>query len=319
MLRADETELPKTRVAFAAPAADSAAKAPKFNAQSVELISDGMYIVRSKLGKVLDVDCGYRFNGVNVQMWKSNGSNAQKFNISFVGGGYYKILASRSGKAVDVVHSSKKNGANVRQYSWNKSAAQLWKASISDRGGIVFTNKSSGKVLDIAGGSKANGANVQQYKANGSKAQTWTLEATSWVNEFSGVQLEMYNRAQKISSKTKYLIMVDRWNCRIGVFRGSGAAGEWDFIKYTLCTPGKWLTKTPWGTYETLYRKSHLDGEPRAIYCTNFAPQYYFHSVLDSASELGQRLSHGCVRLLWSDAKWIYTSIPLGTRVNIYN
>lgn len=54
--------------------------------------------------------------------------------------------------------------------------------------------------------------------------------------------------------------------------------------------------------------------------------EYLFHSVptdrwgriiVDEARKLGQKASHGCIRLTLPDAKWLYDSIPYGTRVVI--
>ena len=55
--------------------------------------------------------------------------------------------------------------------------------------------------------------------------------------------------------------------------------------------------------------------------------QYLFHPVPTGVSfgdyfpsesqKLGQRASHGCVRLSVADAQWFYNSIPDGTPVHI--
>ena len=34
---------------------------------------------------------------------------------------------------------------------------------------------------------------------------------------------------------------------------------------------------------------------------------------------LGMGISHGCVRLALADAKWIYDTIPSGTKVVVYH
>ena len=54
--------------------------------------------------------------------------------------------------------------------------------------------------------------------------------------------------------------------------------------------------------------------------------EYLFHSVptdkkgniiANEARKLGTKASHGCIRLSLPDAKWIYDTIPLGTKVVI--
>ena len=44
-----------------------------------------------------------------------NGTKPQRFNISYVGKGYYKIIAEHSGKALTVENDTRKAGVNVVQ------------------------------------------------------------------------------------------------------------------------------------------------------------------------------------------------------------
>ena len=131
------------------------------------------------------------------------------------------------------------------------------------------------------------------------------------------VRANMSGRAQGFSSRTGWLIMVDRGNARVGIY--TGWQGHWTENRYVMCTPGKPSTQTITGTYTTQYRKPHLSDTPSAMYCTNIWGGYFFHSILRSTSELGNHLSHGCIRMNWPDAYFIYTQVPLGTTVNIYN
>jgi uncharacterized protein YjdB len=131
------------------------------------------------------------------------------------------------------------------------------------------------------------------------------------------VRSNMDGRAQGFSSRTGWLIMVDRGNARVGIY--TGWQGHWTENRYVMCTPGKPSTQTITGTYTTQYRKPHLSDTPSAMYCTNIWGGYFFHSILRSTSELGNHLSHGCIRMNWPDAYFIYTQVPLGTTVNIYN
>ena len=60
-------------------------------------------------------------------------------------------------------------------------------------------------------------------------------------------------------------------------------------------------------------------------YFTQFYGDYLFHSVLYYQNSnrvmdgrLGINASHGCVRLAIENAKWIYDTIPRGTKVVTY-
>lgn len=44
---------------------------------------------------------------------------------------------------------------------------------------------------------------------------------------------------------------------------------------------------------------------------------YYFHGT-DNEASVGSAASHGCLRMLRDDIKWMYENIPVGTQVYIY-
>lgn len=134
--------------------------------------------------------------------------------------------------------------------------------------------------------------------------------------------------AQSFSSKTKYLILVDRAACMVYVFEGS--KGNWSPVKYFPCSVGKKSTPTITGSFETSIKGKYFDPKSggRCWYYTIFKGNYYFHSVIYDYNPqpvnvidgtMGAWVSHGCVRLNLEDAKYIYDDIPSGTKVYIYN
>ena len=158
---------------------NTAAQAFKLN--SVQLINNGTYVIQSTIvtPMVLDISGGSKSSGGNAQIYRSNGTSAQKFTISYIGSGYYTITNVNSGLKLDVSAGSTANGANVQQYGWNGTDAQKW---IIDYSNGVYTFKSvvSKKFLDVSGGSRFSGGNVQQYAWNGSAAQKWILRDENW-------------------------------------------------------------------------------------------------------------------------------------------
>mgnify|MGYP002584530156 CR=1 FL=1 len=131
-------------------------------------------------------------------------------------------------------------------------------------------------------------------------------------------------RAQPYSSRTGYLILVDRAACRTSVFRGS--AGAWNMICDWQCAPGKPSTPTVGGEFTVGSKGYYFDsGNARCYWFTQFYGDYLFHSVLYSKyngslmdGRVGMQLSHGCVRLAIQNAKWIYDNIPTGTKVVVF-
>ena len=125
-------------------------------------------------GSCLDVDGASSSNGANVQIWESNGSAAQTFNIISTGSNTYKIQAQCSGKMLDVAGGNDANGANVQQYTDNGSFAQAWTFEPAGNGYYYILN-AYGRALDVRDCGYTNGTNVQIWAKNTNTAQKWRL------------------------------------------------------------------------------------------------------------------------------------------------
>lgn len=152
-----------------------------FSLKPCDIVSRGLYTLSyaaSSTARVVDVESCSWSNGANVQLYESNGTNAQKFVIDPQGDGYYRIMLALSGKAIDVTNGSTLSGGNVQIYTWNGTAAQLWSVVLED-GGLAFVNKGSGLRFEVAGGRDVNGANIVQSDETRNSASHWLLYATS--------------------------------------------------------------------------------------------------------------------------------------------
>ena len=297
---------------------EDAAGASMLTVAKTELLPSGTYLVRSRvdISKVLDVQNGAFINCANVQIFTSNDTGAQKWNVSKNSDGTYTFVNCRSKKALDVENGVAANGSNVQQYESNSTLAQRWVVDWNEKaGGYEFASAlDSNYVLDLAGGSSIDGSNIQIYQRNGTAAQSFILTKASYVPTAEDIMLE---KAQGYSSGTNYLILVNKGEHRVCVF--SGYHNNWSLIQSWSCVVGKPSTPTPSGTFRTTgFKRPALTTDSRAIYCTQIHGGYFFHSILVSESELGNSLSHGCVRLPYSAANWIYTTIGAGTTVVIY-
>ena len=299
--------------------------AQSFSLKSTDLLGTGTYVIRSSMasGKVLDVKGASSSNGANVQLYSENGTGAQKWRIAKGRDGLYTITNCNSGKVLDVANGKAFNGANVQQYGSNGTAAQKWRLSWdAASGGLVFASAIDPSfALDIKGASTANGANAQLYEANRTQAQAFTLKPTTYQPDT--VRSRMESKAQGYSSSTNWLIMVDTTSNYLGVFRGS--RGNWKVDKYWICSTGKKSTPTVLGQF-TVTGKGYSFGHGyTCYYYTQFYGDYLIHSVkyyqgtfrvLDG--RMGVNISEGCVRLPLDRAKWIYDTIPYGTKVVTY-
>ncbi len=130
--------------------------------------------------------------------------------------------------------------------------------------------------------------------------------------------------ANAASSKTDYVVVVDRGANYVGVF--AGPYGGRQAVRVMQCDTGA-NGATPAGRYTIGVRGTHFSkNNYTCYYYTAFkGSKYLFHSVLYKRGtdevldgRLGESISHGCVRLSIEDAKWIYDNVPRGTRVVIY-
>ncbi len=129
--------------------------------------------------QVLDVAGGNRDNGANVQLYRKNGSEAQRFLLTYHPEGYYTICSVLSRRLLEVQYAGRENGSNVDVYDGNETDAQRWILKKTSDGFYQMLNMGSGLFLNLAGGQTRNGTNVQVYQRTGSTAQKFRLTAVS--------------------------------------------------------------------------------------------------------------------------------------------
>ena len=295
--------------------------AQRFYVDQVDPLQDGMYALHigSNYKQVVDVAGGSNSDGANIQSWESNNSGAQKWNIFKNNDGSYRIINAVNGKALDVSEAKAYVGANVQQYTWNGSNAQKWIVRYDREAGFVFESSlNSNLVLETSSYGAGNGVNIQLGTASGRGNQRFCLERTTYVPPMAADKQAMQDRIWGYGSGTQWLIAVDRSTHKVGVFKGS--ANNWSLQYYWSCVTGAPGTPTITGTYRTTgFKRTVLSTDSRARWCTQIWGGYFFHTILASDNELGKSLSHGCLRMSYPSAQWIYNNIYSGTTVAIYN
>ncbi len=127
-----------------------------------------------------------------------------------------------------------------------------------------------------------------------------------------------------ISSATNWLIIVDTQQNYVSVFRGS--QWNWTLDRMFRCSSGASSSPTVKGYFTVGSRGLGFGHGYTCWYYTQFYGNYLFHSVLYNQGSmssikdgrLGYNISAGCVRLDISNAKWIYDTIPSGTKVYVF-
>ena len=131
----------------------------------------------------------------------------------------------------------------------------------------------------------------------------------------------------------KYLLMVDVTNQITRAFTYDEEGLYTVLVREMICSTGTEKNPTPLGTTIMPKKRARWGYFPtwdsHAQYLTRIDSANAFHSVLYTAPDestlsvksfeaLGTPASHGCVRLLVSDAKWIYDNCPAGTIITVY-
>ena len=137
-------------------------------------------------------------------------------------------------------------------------------------------------------------------------------------------RLNEYGTKKTLTSATNYYINVDLSKQRVNIFTKS--EGVWILDRSLICSTGKPSTPTVKGEFTIKDKGPMFRAGSNTIcnYYTRFYGNYLFHTVLlDNKGNiqdgrLGTPLSHGCIRLAIDDAKYIYTTIPFGTKVSIH-
>lgn len=165
--------------------------------------------------------------------------------------------------------------------------------------------------------------NLQAFKCNYTTAKYLTRQKLDYV--------------KKYSSKTKYLIWVSHYTQQVNIFQGK--KGSWKLIKTFPCATGKYNTRSPRGTFRIGQKENGwYYVNTYEEYVTHYYGRNSFHtrvhrypagssqshhkfpiaSKIYADATIGKPVSNGCVRLMDSDAYYIWKYMPANTTVISY-
>lgn len=140
--------------------------------------------------------------------------------------------------------------------------------------------------------------------------------------DYSKATKEGFVDLRGYSSKTDYLVWVSRYTQKVVVYQGK--KGDWEVIRTFPCSSGANNTPTPEGIYDINGRTWRWNFD--YYYVNNvsiFSGGHAFHTILIDYGgsiydgRVGIPLSHGCVRMLPEDCRYIY-NLPMRTTVIVY-
>lgn len=130
--------------------------------------TDGTYtFVNVATGKVLDVNANSSKSGAMVQVYKPNGTDAQKWTLARQAKSPKSIPYNPSDVApftltpkcapkcrLEIKNADTRDCSPIQIYTANNSNGQNWAILDCGDGSWIFVNVATGKVLDVAGGGK---------------------------------------------------------------------------------------------------------------------------------------------------------------------
>ena len=131
--------------------------------------------VSANESKVVDIASGSTQEGSKVQIYSSNGTEAQGFYIEKQANGYYTIKNVKSGRYLTAPtgYTTVRNGTKVYQRLNCSELAKLWMIRKTNGSYILSSAYDGNYVLDITSAKIADGTVLQLYKGNGTVAQQW--------------------------------------------------------------------------------------------------------------------------------------------------
>ena len=100
----------------------------------------------------------------------------QKWQVTKLNNGYYKITAENSGLALNNHNGSNANGNPITLWDYS-GFCQEFRFLDAGNGYYIIQPKNVNGVLDVSGGGSANNTRIQLFQYNGSAAQKWKLES----------------------------------------------------------------------------------------------------------------------------------------------
>ena len=212
-------------------------------------------------------------------------------------------------------------------------------SSTAMKTGIVYVSAEKKYYYLLEDGTLYNGPAIAEFTFNGAKYKI-AADGVATPKQLTPTE-HMDKVAQKWTSKTSFLIMVDRNHYKLGVYKGS--KGNWTRVR-GLCdiSIGTKAHPSKTGDFKILWKANEKAGGyhaygwwdfngSTAFYCTYLNSSYFFHTILYAKgsrnpntakvvdARMNKAISHSCIRLMPANAKYIFSSVPNNTRVIVFD
>ena len=201
----------------------------QYNMTASKTLSDGLYTIVSAVNdnSVFDINWASQEDEGDLVISNRNGGNNQKFDVTYLGNGYYKIEAHHSKKALDVYNASTERLANVQQCGYHGGMNQKWILRSAGNGYYYIISANNGMYMDLPNADTSPGNSIWMNWGNGSPAEKWKFESTTEKKQTynltlingNGTSMNEYEAGARITLKAdapKSGMRFQKWRIRLG-------------------------------------------------------------------------------------------------------
>ena len=210
-------------------------------------INDGTYQIQTAedTSKVVDIGGSSTQDGTNIGVWENSSTANQKFNIKYVGDGYYTITATHANTSIELANGTTIIGTKITQYANNGSDAQKWIIKEAGNGEYYIISKNSELYMTVENEEVKEGANLTIQNYSGRVAQKFTITDSKIVVDIDDNKYPGYK-----ATLEKLLASHPNWNVKFlytGLKFDSAVAGEAEVHGRNLVetsNSGEWVCST---------------------------------------------------------------------------
>ena len=210
-------------------------------------IEDGRYIIASKVNTsyVIDIPASSTKNGEIIEIWRNRLTDNQKFDVKYLGNGYYTIKAVHSEKVLEVPNSAMKIGTKITQNADNTSDSQQWIIKKAEGEYYYIISKSSELYMEIDKQEAKPGVNLQIQNHTG-----YDMQKFKFCNPNTLIDIDDNKYPGYKESLENLKLAHPNWNFKFlytGLNFSDAVSGEYEVRSANLVPTsygGEWISGT---------------------------------------------------------------------------
>lgn len=235
---------------------------PETTITGEKTIEDGRYIIASKVNTsyVIDIPASSTKNGEIIEIWRNRLTDNQKFDVKYLGNGYYTIKAVHSEKVLEVPNSAMKIGTKITQNADNTSDSQQWIIKKAEGEYYYIISKSSELYMEIDEQAAKPGVNLQIQNHTG-----YDMQKFKFCNPNTLIDIDDNKYPGYKESLENLKLAHPNWNFKFlytGLNFSDAVSGEYEVRSANLVPTsygGEWISGT------TLYDTGWYGASEKAI------------------------------------------------------